>query len=140
MTHNSKIVFLINDDARAIEAQYEPHGPVTVFKTMRSNIAVGDLVVVQSTTRFEATVVKVTSIDVEPDLESSTPINWVVDTIDNDAFKELLKGEDEAVQAVQTAERLRKKAEMRANLMKGHEAKINSLALANHADEAPVTE
>lgn len=62
---NSRIVFLINDQVRAVKAKYEDSGAAEMFKTFDATIQVGDLAVVQSTTRHMMTVVKVTEIDVD---------------------------------------------------------------------------
>jgi hypothetical protein len=75
---NSKIVFLINDQARAIMATYEPGAPAEMFKTLDDSISVNDLVVVQSTTRHMMTVVKVTAVDVDVNFDSTTPLKWIV--------------------------------------------------------------
>lgn len=137
--NNSTIVFLINDDVRAFAAQYEDGGKTEIFKTLDDSISVDDLVVVQSGTRHKMTVVKVTETDVEVNFDSTVDVRWAVQRIDHESFEGILAQEGEAVLAVQVAERRRKKAELRAAMLKDHEESIAHLAIANHS-EADVTE
>lgn len=137
---NSMIVFLVNDDVRAVRVQYEPGGSTAIFKTMDPDIMVDDLVVVQTDTRWEMTVAKVTEVDVEPDLEHGPDLKWVVQHVSTDEFSELLSKEEQAITTVQQAERRRKKAELRASVFKDHEEQMNALALTNHKDEEDITD
>ena len=133
--HKSRIVFVINDAVRAIEAKYEDGGNAETFKTLDPTIKVDDLVVVESGTRHGMTVVKVTAVDVEPDLDSQTPVKWAVQRIDVWSFKDILAAETEATETVQAIERRRKKDALREALFKDSEESINSLKLANHSDD-----
>ena len=138
---NSKIVFLINDNARAIEAKYEEVGPTEVFKTMDPSISVGDMAVVQSGTRHGMTVVKVTAVDVDVNFDNTAPIKWLVQKINKPAFDQILVKEGEAISAVQAAELRRKKAELRKNMFADHEESISRLALTSRDGADPaVTE
>lgn len=136
---NSRIVFLINDQVRAVKAKYEDTGAAEMFKTFDATVKVGDLVVVQSTTRHMMTVVKITEVDVDVNFDSATLIPWVVQKIDAPAFDAILAQETQAISAVQAAELRRKKEELRRTMFKDHEASIAALALASHGDE-PVAE
>lgn len=137
--HSSNIVFLINDDIRAIRGKYDVNDGPTLFKTLDQTIAVGDMVVVQSGTRFNMTVVKVTEVDVDLDYDANAEVKWVVQKIDTDGFHETIDRENEAIAAVQAAERRRKKAELRQTMFKDHEETINHLALSNQSD-TPIIE
>lgn len=136
---NSKIVFLINDSARAIEAIYEAGAKADVFKTMDATIKVDDLVVVQSGTRLNMTVAKVTAVDVDVNFDSDTPIKWIVQRVNKPGFDAILASEAEAISAVQAAELRRKKAELRKNMFADHEDSIAKLALTDRTIDA-VTE
>lgn len=129
--HPSKIVFLINDHVRAVHARYEPTGKLETFKTLDPTIDKDDLVVVESDTRWDMTVVKVEAVDVEVDLDSGAGIKWITQRIDTHAFGETLALEAKAIEAVQAAERKRKKAELRKSLFADHEDSIATLKLAN---------
>jgi len=135
----SLIVFLINDTVRAIKGRYEDGGVETVFKTLDPSIKVDDFAVVQSGTRHGMTVVKVTSVDVDIDLESNVDVSWVVQKIDMASFSVTLDQEARAISAVQAAEKARKRDELRKSLFANHETTIAALELANHV-EAEVTE
>lgn len=140
--NNSTIVFLINDNVRAIEAVYDDTvgSKPEIFKTFDTDIEVDDLLVVQSSTRHMVTTVKVTAVDVEFDLDTGKHMNWVIQRIDTEAFKEVLAQEGEAISAVQSAERARKKEELRKSVFADQTDKINTLKLANHTEGDGVTE
>jgi hypothetical protein len=137
---NSKIVFLINDQARAIMATYEPGAPAEMFKTLDDGISVGDLAVVQSTTRHMMTVVKVTAVDVDVNFDSTTPLKWIVSRIDAPAFEATLAAEGQAISAVQAAELRRKKEELRKTMFADHEESIARLSLTSRTAAAEIIE
>lgn len=134
----SLIVFLINDSVRAIKGRYEEGGNETVFKTLDQDIKVDDFVVVQSGTRHGLTVVKVTGVDLDVDLESNIDMLWAVQKVDTAAFAVTLEQEGKAIAAVNAAEKTRKRDELRKSLFANHEATISALEIANHVD--PVIE
>lgn len=117
--HHSKIIFLVDDGVKAIQAQYEPRGKIETFKTLMPNVAVGDIVVVESDTRFNFTTVKVTEVDCEPDMESPLPVKWALTRLDMGAVKELRGREATVVAKVQQAERQRRKQQLRETMLAG---------------------
>lgn len=135
---NSRIVFLINDQVRAVLAKYEENGQMEMFKTFDASIASGDIAVVESGTRFNMTVVKVISVGADVNFDSTTPIKWIVQKVDTPNFEKILAQEAQAISAVQAAELRRKKDELRATMFKDHEASIAALALTSR--DTPVTE
>lgn len=137
---NSTIVLLINDDARAIMGRYEPGGKAELFKTLDQSIEVDDIVVVQSGTRLYYTTVRVTEIDVDVNFDTAKDVKWVVDRVDIPAHHFLLEQEKEAIGAVQSAERRRKRDELRATMFTDHQEQIKSLSIANIPDAETVTE
>lgn len=137
---NSRIVFLINDHARAVMAKYEEGGNAEMFKTFDPSIKVDDLAVVQSSTRHNMTVVKVTAVDVDVNFDATTPLNWIVQKIDKPSFDRVLEQEAQAISAVQAAELRRKKEELRKTMFKDHEDSIAKLALTSRADEGDLVE
>ena len=136
---SSRIVLLINDDCRAITARYEDGGKAETFKTMDPTIMTDDLVVVVSGTRHGMTVAKVVEVDVDVNFDTIEPVKWVVQRIDKIAFDALLEREKEGVDAVNAAERRRKKAELRKNMMADHEAMIGALSITK-IEDADATE
>lgn len=133
--NNSTIVLLINDSARAVRATYDDGNSPSLFKTLDPTIAVDDLVVVQTNTRHGMTVVKVTEVDIDVDFDRSDDVKWIIQKVDKDAFKELLEQENEAIAAVHSAERRRKKEQLRASLFADHQDKINALSISHVVDE-----
>lgn len=137
---NSMIVFLINDNVRAIKAEYELRGTAEIFKTMDPDVKVDDLVVVQSGTRHEMTVVKVTETDVDLDFDNGPAVKWVVQKIDGNAFSKLKAMEQDAITTVQAAEKRRKKAELRERMFKDHEEQMKALQLTHTSEDDATTE
>lgn len=141
---NSKIVFLVNDAARAVRAQYEDGTAQAVkshtFKTLDATLKVGDFAVVQSGTRWGYTVVKITEINVDVDFDSNIELKWLVAKVDLAAFERIVEMENAAIAVVQSAELRRKKAELRKTLFADQEAAMDALALARPAGEAIVAE
>lgn len=137
--HRSRIVFLINDDVRAIAATYEENQKPTIFKTLDPDIEVDDLVVVETNTRHQMTVVKVTEIDVDVDIDSGQEINWVVHRVDQNVHDDIISKEQEAIRVVNNAEKRRKKEELRASVFAAAEDDLKMLGLTK-IDEDEVTE
>jgi|HubBroStandDraft_1064217.scaffolds.fasta_scaffold1016346_1 hypothetical protein len=129
----STAVFLINNHARAINVTYESddNAKRETVKTLDPTIKVDDFVVVQSGTRHKMTVCKVVETDVDFDLESSTPMNWIVGKVDDEAFKLTLQQEQQAIQAIKSAELRQKRDNLRDNLLKDHLGTIKALPLAS---------
>lgn len=137
----STAVFLINKNARAIRAIYEADEPVKkapreTFKTFDQDIAVGDFVIVESNTRHNMTLVKVVEVDVDIDFDSSATMKWVVDVVDTTGHVAVLAKEDQAIQAIKSAELRKKREDLRAALILDQEA-LKALPLSAAGDEAP---
>lgn len=128
-------VFLINDRVRAIRAAYEADTPTVkaateLFKTFDQGIQVGDLINVVSTTRHLVTVCKVQAVDVEFDIETTANIQWVIGKIDMSQHLATLGMENDALTAIASAEKNRKREELRKSLMADVEGKISGLPIA----------
>jgi len=141
---NSKIVFLVNDAARAVRAQYEDGQPPSIksytFKTLDATLKVGDIAVVQSNTRWGYTTVKITEINVDVDFDSNIEMKWLVAKVDLAAFERIVEMENAAIAVVQSAELRRKKAEHRKTLFADQEAAMDALALARPVGEAVIAD
>lgn len=129
--NNSTIVFLINDQVRALEVEYEPEGSLTIVKTLDQTIEEGDLVVVQSETRHLMTVSKVRSADIDLDYDTSANIKWVVQKVDQSQFNGVLDQEREAINAVQSAEKKRKRDQLRESLFNNQSEEMKKLQLTS---------
>lgn len=129
--NNSTIVLLINDSARALKATYEDGHSPGVFKTLDQDIAVDDLIVVETNTRHGMTVVKVTETDIDVDFDATADVKWVIHKIDASAYRSILDQEKEAIAAVHSAERRRKKELLRDSLFADHQEKLAGLAISH---------
>lgn len=133
-------IFLINDKARAVYGTYEvgDNAPKTLFKTLDQTIRKDDLVLVQSSTRHNVTVVKITDVDVEFDIETGTKIEWVIGKVDLGAFEKLADAEQDAVRMIQSAEKNRKRAALKEVLLADVEGQLSGLTIAAIGHDKPV--
>lgn len=132
---NSTIVFLINDDARAIAVKYEESGVAMLGKTFDQTIKVDDLVVIESGTRYGMTVAKVVEVDLDINFDTTTAVKWIVQKVDKDAFANVQRQEQVAISTVQAAERRRKKEQLRSSLFADHQDRIMALELSKTDDD-----
>jgi len=136
-------IFLINDKVRAVSAIYEaetPHSkpaPRTLFKTFDQDIKKDDLILVPTNTRHNITVCKVVEVDVEVDLESLTPIEWVIGTVDKTDYINLAEMEKAAIDTIKSAEKNRRREELRKSLMANAEAQVLALPISSVNQIAP---
>lgn len=114
----STAVFLINQNCRAIACTYDKDeasgkaAPRTIFKTFNPAIKVDDFVVIPTGTRHNMTVVKVVEVDVEPDLDSSVEMQWIIGVIDASGFNDTLTKEADAIAKIKSAQKLKKRKEL----------------------------
>lgn len=136
--NHSLAVFLISDSVRAVLATYEAgdDAPRTMFKTFNEDIAVDDYVVVPTETRHKMTVVKVVEVDVEPDFDSDADYQWIVGVVDRASFEDIEFQEREAVAKIKSAEKRKKRDELREALATDEAAlnELKALPLATHGE------
>lgn len=137
--HDSTTVFLINDDVRAVKGRYWPEGQtpsrdraneIEIFKTFDQTISVGDKVVVETDSRHKMTVVEITEVDYDINFEADKDVRWVIQKVDKPAYDALIEQEREAIATVKSAEKRRKREELKAALFADKDAKIKALSLA----------
>lgn len=128
----STAVFLINDKVRAVKGTYEAgeNAGKTMFKTFSPTLKVGDFAIVPTNTRHNMTVVKITDVDVEFDIETTTNVEWIIGQIDMTAYEQVLGQEQEAVKTIQSAEKNRKRAALREAIFADAETQLNKLPIA----------
>lgn len=131
----STIVFLINDNVRAVKVAYQDKDPSPkIFKTLDKTIKVDDFVIIPSTTRFNMTTGKVIEVDVDIDFDSSCQINWLIGRVDMADVNEIKAQEDKALDAIKAAEKLSRKNEIKTkldNLLKEGGAELKMLTVGN---------
>jgi len=111
------VVMIANPNIRCIKGLYEDGGRATLFKTVDSTIKVDDYVVVESSTRWGLTTVKVIEVDVEPDFDGTEKVRWALDKIDYTRYKEILKMEEDAVTLIRKGENRKKREEIAKNTL-----------------------
>lgn len=140
----STAVFLINDDTRAVMVTYEVDAvgrPATrtMFKTFDKSIKVDDYVVVPTDTRHNLTVCKVVEVDVDVDFDSSVQVAWIIGRVDLADANQIKEQENAALDAIKSAQKLKKKKELRAALLDDNIGILQNMAIAN-IEETPSIE
>jgi len=118
----SRAIFLISDEVRAVDVTYETDSngtpaPRTTFKTFDTKIKVDSYVVVPTNTRHHMTICKVVAVDVEPDLEATTDMEWIVGVVNPANFNKIKSQEGEAIAKIKSAEKRRLRNELREKLL-----------------------
>ena len=132
----TRAIFLISDDVRAVNVTYEADedAPRTMFKTLNADIKKDDFVVVPTGTRHKMTVCKVVAVDVEPDLEDETDMNWIIGVVNRADFEAISAQEGDAISKIKAAERRRKRKELRETLLADAEDEIKALPIYTASD------
>ncbi len=123
--HPSRNIFLLRNDVRVIGASYEPDksnirdiADVTnTFKSLDTEIVVGDFIVVPTDTRHGMTVMRVEEVDMEPLIESDSKIEWAIGIVDKNGFEEMERIEREIQSKIASAKRRKKQEELKAELL-----------------------
>ena len=133
----SRAIFLISDEVRAVNVTYEDteNASRTMYKTLDQNLKVDDYVVVPTTTRHGMTVCKVVEVDVDPEIESPAKMGWVLDTVDKRMGEDIKRQEEEAMEKIKSAEKRRKRAELRESLLADAEDEVKALPIYNIKSE-----
>ena len=135
----STAIFLISDRARAVMVTYEDHegAPQTMYKTLDDRIKVDDYVVVPTSTRHHMTVCKVAEVDVEPDFDSAKDVEWIIGIVDTADFHDLKSQEGDAIAKIRSAEKRRKRKELRDALIADAEDDLKALPIYAPGDDEP---
>lgn len=140
MNHTTA-VFLINDKVRAVYGTYDPDrkgSDKTLFKTFDPSIKVGDFCIVPTNTRHNMTVVEITDVDVEFDIETPAQMAWIIGKIDLEEYTSILAQEQVAITTIQSAEKNRKRKALREAIFADAETQLNKLPIAAIGHEAEV--
>ena len=114
----STVLFLVNDDLRAVRVSYEEgRGQETIKKTFLTDLKVGDYVLVETETRYGATVCKVAALNVEVDFASPTKVGWVFSKIDLEQLDRLKEEETRALSIINEARKREAKAALRQTIL-----------------------
>ena len=132
----STAIFLISDKARAVMVTYEEHegAPQTMYKTFNPDIKVGDYVVVPTTTRHHMTVCKIAEVDVEPDFDAAKDVDWIIGTVDPADYEDLKAQEADAIVKIRSAEKRRKREDLRNALIADAEDDLKALPIYTYGE------
>lgn len=131
-------VFLIDpENVRAVRCRYEApeHAATTMFKTMDKTIVKDDLVLIPTNTRHGFTVVKVTELDVEVDINSPVPIQWIAAKLDLTDHFALLANEKVANSQINHAQAIQQRKKLLADLAESSGLDIQGLTIGAKAIE-----
>lgn len=135
----STLIFLVNDDVRAIAVTYEDidlskdttkmkYNPeylsqgrlpkdAVVFKTMDPTIKVDAFVIIPTNTRHGMTVCKVVAVDIEIDYGSDKECHWIVGTVNTKEFERLRQLEDAMISRIKSAKVNDERHKLRESLL-----------------------
>ena len=142
--NHSTAIFLINDRVRAIGVSYDArkegdNAYDKIIKTMDSSIKVGDYVVVPTNERHKMTVCRVAQVDLDIDFDSTVHLDWIIGTIDLTDFDEIERQEAQAVATIKSAEKRRKREELRVTLINDTGEALKALPVfTGHDEPSPV--
>ena len=86
-------------------------------------------------TRHKMTVCKVVEVDVDIDLETSAQIAWVIGPVDLTTFQNMQAMETTAIETIKSAEKNRRREELRKSLMADSEQRLKALPIAAISNE-----
>ena len=138
--NKSLAVFLVSDDVTAVGVSYELKSdgePVGVYsyKTFDKTLKKGDFVIVPTDTRHKMTVVRIEEIDVEIDMDSTVKYKWIIGKIGCiKEYEGVLKQETEMLEVVKSAEKMKKRRELREAMMEDAGEKLTSLPIYTVGD------
>ena len=133
----STAIFLISDKVRAVNVVFEKEEEHSypkqyMFKTFDENIKRGDYVVVPSHVKEHdhgMSIAQVTEVDVEVDLESKFNFKWIIGIVSVFNFETIKAQEQEAISAIRSAEKNRKRKELRESLMEDAGEELKKLPI-----------
>lgn len=142
----STAVMLINENIKAIKVIYEPEMDVKnpkntryMFKTLDPSIKAGDYVTIPTDTRHGMTVALVVEVDSEVDFENSLVIKWVIDKVNTLDNENILKDEQEWIEALKASEKRKKREEIKKNMLEMYENDgIENLSIAKIGSDSAI--
>lgn len=133
MSNYSNAIFLLHDKARMMLGIFEADaatGPTAKrepFKTFDPTIKEGDLVVVETGTRHNASVVKIAKADVPPNFTSTEQTRWIIGKVDLARYAQFKAMEEEAIEAVKQAELRKERAELKKTMFADYSEELSAL-------------
>lgn len=136
------MLFLVNDDVKAVRVAYEEAGrnKETLKKTFMDDLKVGDYVLVETDTRWQATVVKVVATGQEVDLNCTEKLGWVFAKVDMAALDDLRAEEERILAIIREAEKREAKEALKAKIMRQCGPELRQLPHFKTLEEEPAAE
>ena len=141
--HDSNRIFLASDTVRAVKGIFEvdvnnqPTAKREYFKTFNTELKVGDLVNVETSTRHGVSVIKIAEIDVDIDVESNEPTRWILGKVETTEYEKFRTMEGDMVSEMKKAELKAKRDDMREKVMGRHADILANSAIALVGHEKP---
>jgi hypothetical protein len=135
----STAVFLFKQNVRAVLAIYESDAdkanpPRTMFKTFDKTLAIGEFVIVPTSTRHGMTVVRIVDVDVEVDFDSAAVVNWIIGRVDRTDYDKTVAMEAQAIKQIRDAEAKKKRDALRDSLLANSVGDLAALSFSPEAD------
>lgn len=129
MNHSLAVFLVAEGMVRAMLCAYteDNRDRKVLYKTFDTTIKKDDLVVVPTDTRHKRTVVKVVEADVEVDMYSTTPVDWIISKVDEDKYKQILDQETAMISKVKAAEKAKQRKELLHSLNM-HEEELKAIS------------
>ncbi len=111
--------FLVDENVIGVIAAYEDHHKKEegkFYKSVGLDIKVGDLIIVPAKTRLGFTTNKVLEVNVQPDFEKTTTVQWVAGVCTSQHYDSLVASEDAMLVKVREAEQNQAKEELKVSL------------------------
>jgi len=113
----SSAVMLVEKTIRPVRVEYDPdiaknNAYNRLYKTLDATIKVGDLVIVQTSTRHGFTIAKVTEVDFAVDFNAAEQWGWIGGKFDKPAFDTILETEKQIIGRVAKAQENKMRAEL----------------------------
>lgn len=136
VTNESNYIFLINRECRAMLGIFEADDPQKgfvakreLFKTFDRDIKPGDLVMTETGTRHNVSVVKIVEADVEVNFKASERTRWIIGKVDMHEYDRLASLEADAIQKIKAAELRKQRDDMKAALFADHLKTLEELEI-----------
>lgn len=128
--NKSMAVFVMNEEVRGIKAVYEDiHETPAFYKTFDQNVKVGQLIVVPASTRLGFTTNKVVEVDVEPDINRSGEVKWIVGSVSLENYESCLEQEQEMITQLNALEKRKAREAVKAEMEKSFGEDLKSITM-----------
>jgi hypothetical protein len=131
-------VFLLNDNCRLCRGIFEADSPDgktlarrELLKTFDPTIANGDIVMVPTSTRHGVSVLKITEVDTDLDIDTTEDVRWVIGKVDQEYYTMLKHQEEQAIAAIKQAELKKKKKAMMETMAMDYVEDLKSLPISS---------